>query len=137
VQSSSTVQFEVRQNTGSAAPAAIGLSSNQSFYHGVIKAGFGATSNFGRLTFATAFTASPVDRMVLDEFGSLALGISLANASSILDLTSTTKGFLPPRMTTTQKNAIATPAAGLVVYDTTLGKLCVRTASSWETITSI
>jgi nitrogen fixation protein len=58
-------------------------------------------------------------------------------ASAILDLTSTTKGFLPPRLTTTQKNAIVTPAAGLVVYDTTLGKLCVRTASSWETITSI
>jgi hypothetical protein len=58
-------------------------------------------------------------------------------ASAILDLTSTTKGFLPPRMTTTQKNAIATPAAGLVVYDTTLGKLCVRGAAAWETITSI
>jgi len=57
--------------------------------------------------------------------------------SAMLDITSTTKGFLPPRMTTTQKNAIASPAAGLVVYDTTLGKLCVRGASSWETITSI
>jgi len=58
-------------------------------------------------------------------------------ASAILDVTSTTKGFLPPRMTSTQKNAIATPASGLVVYDTTLGKLCVRGAASWETITSI
>jgi hypothetical protein len=45
---------------------------------------------------------------------------SAANASSILELTSTTRGFLPPRMTTTQKNAIASPAAGLIVYDTTL-----------------
>ena len=59
------------------------------------------------------------------------------NASAQLDVISTTKGFLPPRMTTTQKNAIATPAAGLVVYDTTLGKLCVRGAAAWETITSI
>jgi len=58
-------------------------------------------------------------------------------ASSILTVESTTKGFLPPRMTTTQKNAIASPASGLVVYDTTLGKLCVRTASAWETITSL
>jgi hypothetical protein len=40
-------------------------------------------------------------------------------------------------MTTTEKNAIATPAAGLVVYDSTLNKLCVRTASAWETITSL
>jgi hypothetical protein len=58
-------------------------------------------------------------------------------ASSKLTVESTTQGFLPPRMTTTQKNAIATPAAGLVVYDTTLGKLCVRGAAAWETITSI
>jgi len=41
------------------------------------------------------------------------------NASACLQADSTTRGFLPPRMTTTQKNAIATPAAGLVVYDST------------------
>lgn len=58
------------------------------------------------------------------------------NSSGILEVVSTTKGFLPPRMTTTQKNAIATPAAGLVVYDTTLNKLCVYT-TAWETITSL
>jgi hypothetical protein len=57
-------------------------------------------------------------------------------ASALFQLSSTTKGFLPPRMTTTQKNAIATPAAGLVVYDTTLAKLCVYT-TAWETITSV
>jgi hypothetical protein len=45
-------------------------------------------------------------------------------ASSKLTIESTTQGFLPPRMTTTQKNAIATPAAGLVVYDTDLNQLC-------------
>jgi hypothetical protein len=59
------------------------------------------------------------------------------NASALLQVDTTTRGFLPPRMTTTQKNAIATPASGLVVYDTTLGKLCVRGAASWETITSV
>lgn len=57
-------------------------------------------------------------------------------ASSRLTVNSTTQGFLPPRMTTTQKNAISSPAAGLVVYDTTLNKLCVYT-TAWETITSI
>jgi hypothetical protein len=57
--------------------------------------------------------------------------------SARLAVNSTTQGFLPPRMTTTEKNAIASPATGLVVYDTTLGKLCVRGASAWETITSV
>jgi hypothetical protein len=58
-------------------------------------------------------------------------------ASAALDVVSTTKGFLPPRMTTAQKNAIAAPASGLMVYDTDLNKLCVRGAANWETITSI
>jgi hypothetical protein len=57
-------------------------------------------------------------------------------ASAVLNAESTSKGFLPPRMTTAQKNAIGTPAAGLMVYDTTLNKLCVYT-TAWETITSI
>jgi hypothetical protein len=63
-------------------------------------------------------------------------GISDLYPSSIFAIDSTTQGFLPPRMTTTEKNAIATPAAGLVVYDTTLNKLCVYT-TAWETITSL
>ena len=65
------------------------------------------------------------------------VGIGTITPVAKLQIDSTTQGFLPPRMTTTQKNAIATPASGLVVYDTTLGKLCVRGASAWETITSI
>jgi hypothetical protein len=55
--------------------------------------------------------------------------------SAQLNIESTTRGFLPPRMTTTQKNAIITPVAGLVIYDTTLNKLCVYT-TAWQTITS-
>jgi hypothetical protein len=55
-----------------------------------------------------------------------------AVASAMLEIQSTTKGFLPPRMTTTQKNAIATPAAGLVVYDTTTNKLCCYNGSTWN-----
>ena len=60
-----------------------------------------------------------------------------ADASAQVEIRTTIRGFLPPRMTTAQKNAIATPAAGLMVYDTDLNKLCVRTAAAWETITSI
>jgi len=57
-------------------------------------------------------------------------------ASAVLAVNSTTQGFLPPRMTSTQKNAIVSPATGLVVFDTTLNKLAVFT-TVWETITSI
>jgi len=68
--------------------------------------------------------------------GSVVLGTTSLDNSALLQANSTTKGFLPPRMTTAEKNAIVTPAAGLMVYDTDLNKLCVYT-TAWETITSI
>jgi hypothetical protein len=61
-------------------------------------------------------------------------GAPQANASAVLDVKSTTKGFLPPRMTTTEKNAIATPAAGLMIYDTTLNRPCFYNGTSWITL---
>jgi len=67
---------------------------------------------------------------------SLGVGSNIVDNSAILHATSTTKGFLPPVMTTAQKNAISSPATGLIVYDTTLNKLCVYTGAAWETITS-
>ncbi|MBL4605466.1 MAG: hypothetical protein JKY02_07370 [Flavobacteriaceae bacterium] len=54
-------------------------------------------------------------------FSSLAqVGVGTTNpdVSAALDIVSTTKGFLPPRMTQIQINAIASPAEGLVVYCT-------------------
>ena len=48
------------------------------------------------------------------------IGTTSPNVSSMLDVSSTTKGMLTPRMTTVQRNAITTPADGLIVYDTTL-----------------
>jgi hypothetical protein len=45
-------------------------------------------------------------------------GVAIADLSSVLDITSTTKGFLPPRMTEAQKLAISTPAVGLMIYQT-------------------
>jgi hypothetical protein len=53
------------------------------------------------------------------------------NASSVLDLESTTQGFLPPRMTSTQRDAIASPAAGLVIYNTTTNLLNVYNGTMW------
>jgi hypothetical protein len=80
-------------------------------------------------------TAAPTNGAIIQ--GTVGIGTLSPNSSALLDISTTTQGFLPPRMTTTEKNAIGTPVAGLVVYDTTLNKLCVRTASTWETITSL
>lgn len=82
------------------------------------------------------FYTATNERMRIDAAGNLGIGTSSPNVSSILDLTSTTKGFLPPRITTVQKNAIATPAEGLVVYDTTLSTLFQYNNSNWIKLTS-
>ena len=50
----------------------------------------------------------------------IGIGTASPNATSILDITSTTKGMLAPRMTTTERIAITTPAESLLVYDTTV-----------------
>ena len=53
-------------------------------------------------------------------FAQVGIGTTTPNASSVLDITSTTQGMLTPRMTTAQRTAIASPADGLMVYDTDL-----------------
>lgn len=60
------------------------------------------------------------------------------DASSVLDLNSTNRGFLAPRMTTAQRLAITAPADGLMVYDTTskLFYYYVSSTSSWSPINS-
>jgi hypothetical protein len=53
-------------------------------------------------------------------------------ASAIIEGRSTTKGFLPPRGTNTQMLAIASPATGLIFYDTTNNKLNVYDGTTWQ-----
>jgi hypothetical protein len=67
----------------------------------------------------------------------LSIGTSTPDYSAALSVTSTTQGFLPPRMTTTQRNAIATPATGLQVYDTTLKELFIYNGVAWQATSKI
>lgn len=56
---------------------------------------------------------------------------ALPNSSALLDMTSNTKGVLIPRMTTTERNAIATPATGLLVFDNTTNSFWFYNSSAW------
>lgn len=49
----------------------------------------------------------------------IGIGTPMPDPSAVLELKSSTKGFLPPGLTTLQRNAIASPIAGLVIYNTT------------------
>ena len=67
------------------------------------------------------------------------VGTTSPAASAALDITSTTSGFLPPRMTTAQRNAISSPATGLTIYctdatatDASTGVLQCYNGTTWK-----
>jgi hypothetical protein len=66
--------------------------------------------------------------------GSIGVGTTTPNASALLDVASTTKGVLLPRMTTVERDAIATPANGLQIYNTTTSALNYYNGSSWQAL---
>ena len=70
-------------------------------------------------------------------YGQVGIGTSIPNASASLDIESTTRGFLMPQMTTTQKNAISSPATGLEVYDTTLNNFSYWNGSAWTPVGAV
>jgi uncharacterized protein (TIGR02145 family) len=69
--------------------------------------------------------------LVLGKAQSVGIGTNTPAASALLDVSSTTKGFLPPRMTTTQRDAIASPAAGLIIYNATTNSVQLYNGSGW------
>lgn len=76
----------------------------------------------GTLNYVPKFTGSTgigdtVVPIYEDGFG-VGIGFTAVTTSAILDLVSTSKGFLAPRMTEAQRLSIATPAVGLMVYQT-------------------
>lgn len=56
-------------------------------------------------------------------------------ASAVLEVASTSGFFLLPRMTTVQRDAVATPANGSMLYNTTTNKVQVRENGAWNDIT--
>jgi hypothetical protein len=59
---------------------------------------------------------------------------SVPDPSAMLDVNSTDKGILIPRMSTTERNDIVSPASGLMVFNTTLNRFNFYNGTSWEVI---
>lgn len=90
-------------------------------------------SVFDNLTGASAFTLA-----LNSNGGSVVVGSSTIDPSAAFQINSTTKAFLPPRMTKTERNAIGSPANGSVIYqtDNTPG-LRTYEAGAWVRYTAI
>jgi hypothetical protein len=67
-------------------------------------------------------------------YAQVGIGTTNPHTSSILDLTSTTQGFLVPRLTTTQRDVIASPANGLMIYNTTINCFQYYKSSAWHSL---
>lgn len=89
-----------------------------------------AKSGAGSWTAAWAIKSASTDPSYF--LGGITLGSAAApDGSAALDIVSTTKGLLLPRMTSTQRDAISSPANGLVLFNTTTSKIQGRAAGSW------
>jgi len=69
---------------------------------------------------------------IIDAAGNV--GIGTPTPSAKLEISSNTQGFLPPRMTTTERNAIVSPVAGLVIYNTTTNVLNFYNGTTWGAV---
>jgi trimeric autotransporter adhesin len=69
------------------------------------------------------------------QFGFNTTGATPDN-SAMVDIASNTKGLLIPRLTTTERIAIASPATGLLVYDSTLSAFYYYNGTAWVTLAS-
>ena len=88
-------------------------------------------------TAPTGTAGNPItftEAMTLNSSGNLLLGTTTDVPSAILNVSSVTKGILIPRMTTTQKNAIASPATGLQVYDTSTNSIEFYNGTVWQSL---
>jgi hypothetical protein len=90
----------------------------------------GSITGTGALTFAAGGSNQNIS-ITPSGTGSVGIGTLIPNTTAALDVTSTTKGFLPPRLSSVQRNAITNPTEGLVIYNSTSHCLEVYRGAGW------
>jgi uncharacterized protein (TIGR02145 family) len=78
-----------------------------------------------------AFVNNGIQSVRIDEAGRVAIGGGIPDPSAKLDVASTIRGFLPPRMTTVQRDAIASPTEGLLIYNTDEKAINIYKGTGW------
>jgi hypothetical protein len=82
---------------------------------------------------AIEFAIAGTTKMEVSPNGNVGIGTAgSVNDSAILHLESTTQGFLPPSMDEGDRNAIASPAAGLMIFNKSTGEVNVFDGSTWK-----
>jgi hypothetical protein len=123
------------------------VSGSLSVINGINGSLFGTSSYALTSSITTAITGSagyiPVfsgartlvnSSMIYENNGgdNIGIGTNSPERSAIIELNSDRKGFLPPRMTSSEMNAIDSPAQGLMVYNTSEKQVAVYVNSGWR-----
>ncbi|MEX0919371.1 MAG: hypothetical protein WDZ64_01310, partial [Parcubacteria group bacterium] len=74
--------------------------------------------------------------LVVGSDGKVGVGTTTPHLSAVFEITSTEAGFLAPRMTEVERDAIASPAEGLLVYNTSNNKYSVYNGTEWKSVGS-
>ena len=96
--------------------------------------GTGTTNYLAKFTGTSSITSG----LLYDSGSAIGLGTASIDGSALFQIDSTSKGFLPPRMTLAQRQAISTPAEGLIVYQTNgvIG-LYIYANATWRSLTMV
>lgn len=101
-----------------------------------ISASFQASGTLNKYIKFTPDGVTGGDALLFDNAVSVGLGTATPSASSLFDVTSTSQGFLTPRMTTVERDAIAAPATGLLVYNLTTSLFNYWDGAVWTEVDS-
>lgn len=92
--------------------------------------GLGVSSN--RLQFHASSKSDEAPAMVLTNNKNVGIGTTDPNSSAILELSANNKGFLPPRMSTAQRDALNPKPSGLMIYNSSINIMQYWNGSSWQ-----
>jgi len=144
--SKNTVAPSIRiQNAGGTGGAAFEMVDNFSGANWKFKAtnagGFKIRDHASGLDVFFIEQNSAANLLYLKSGGNIGIGTNTPESSAMLDVNSTNKGFLPPRMTLVELNAISAPVDGLIAYcidcgSGGLGALLIYMAGTWYTLTT-
>jgi len=117
-------QFQVQMQTTPGTAAAPGYSFRNNADTGMLSPG----------DTHLAFSVGGTEKVRIEEGGNVGIGTATPNANAILDITSITKAFMPPRMTTTQRDNIPSPTEGMVIYNLTTHVLNFHNGTAWDAV---
>lgn len=105
-----------------------------------VNAAVGNLGGLGTTNYISKFTGPTFigNSLLFDDGFGIGIGTTSINASALFQMDSTSKGFLPPRMTQAQRTSITSPAQGLIVYQTdgVIG-LYIYANSVWRSLTMV